>query len=96
MLNTLNESGYRVLKFLAKNSTRDHSLSEINAGIAYLLPPHEIDGILKVFHQAGYITMLITVNDVLDLDSKAENRYKITSQGELFWLEQQGFRTSNN
>ena len=48
--------------------------------------------ILKVFHQAGYITQLFVVDDVLDFDSNAENRYKITSQGELYYLEQDGYR----
>ena len=92
MYGTLNHNGFHILKFLANNSTKDHSLSDINVGIKYLVPVYEIEEILKVFHQEGYITQLFVVDDLLDVESRAENRYKITSQGELFFLEQEGFR----
>ena len=83
MYSSLNDSGYRVLEYLGTHSTTDHNINDINAGLSYLLAAYEIEGILKVFHQE---------DNVLDMDSKAETRYKITSQGNLFWLEQQGFR----
>lgn len=92
MYGALNNSGYRVLDFLAANSTKDHSLHDINVGLSFLIPISEIRGILNVFHQEGYITMLFIVDDLLDLESKAENRFKITPQGKSFYLEQQGFR----
>ena len=92
MYGTLNESGFRVLGFLANNPAKEHSLSEINAGLSYIVPSHEIEGILTVFHQAGYITQLFIVDDLLDLESRAENKYKITSKGEVFYLEQDGYR----
>jgi len=92
MYGTLNESGFRVLRFLANNPTKEHNLSEINAGLSYIVPSHEIEGILTVFHQAGYITQLFIVDDILDLESRAENKYKITSKGEMFYLEQDGYR----
>ena len=92
MYSSLNDSGYRVLEYLGTHSTTDHNINDINAGLSYLLAAYEIEGILKVFHQEGYISEVFTVDNVLDMDSKAETRYKITSQGNLFWLEQQGFR----
>ncbi|MHA1187449.1 MAG: hypothetical protein ACTSXA_09955 [Candidatus Heimdallarchaeota archaeon] len=92
MYGSLNQSGFQVLKFLTNNSTKEHSLSDINVGISYKVPIHEIEEILQVFHQAGYITQLFIVDDLLDIESRAENRYKITSQGELFFLEQEGYR----
>jgi len=92
MYETLNESGFRVLEFLAKNSTKDHNPNEINAGLSYTVPKHEIEGILQAFYQPGYVVEVFTVENVTDLNSKAEIRYKITSKGELFYLEQDGFR----
>ena len=92
MYGSLNHSGFQLLKFLANNSTKDHSLSDINVGIKYMVPAYEIEEILQVFHQEGYITQLFVVDDLLDVESRAENRYKITSQGELFFLEQEGIK----
>ena len=92
MYGSLNDSGLRILEFLANNSSKEHNLIEINKGVSYMVPSYEIEEILNVFHQLGYTTQLFIVDELLDVESRAENKYKITSKGELFYLEQNGLR----
>jgi len=82
----LAQKSVQVLKALNNHSykdlTQDEIIIEMSKEITYIpIVASEFKLILDNLRSHGHITETFTVANVLDLDSKAETKYKITSAG---------------